>query len=108
MSIGGERDVGRLQIAMEKAVPVCVVQRVGDSGAQCQHTGNRKRSALEARLESTAGDVLHDEEIAAVVAIEVEDRGDAGVRQAREDEGLAPKPLEAVLVDERAAQEHLD
>jgi hypothetical protein len=62
-----------------------------------------------ARLgERAAGDVLHDEELAASPGIEIEDRSDARVREPREHERLSPEPLTTRRVTQGSVQEHLD
>ena len=54
------------------------------------------------------GHVLHDEEVHAVLGVEVEDGRDARVREAGQDVRLAPEALARGRVPERAAQKHLD
>ena len=90
---GGEHDVAGLQVAMENAALVGAVERVGDRGAESGQVVERQRARVEPRLERAAGDVLHDQEVGAVLGVEVEDGGDAGVGEAGEHVRLAAEAL---------------
>ena len=87
---------------MQEAALVRVVERVGDRGADADHLVDRQRPALDARLERAAGHELHDEEVDAVLGVEVEDRRDAGMRETREHVRLAPEALARRVVAQRA------
>ena len=93
LPVGGQHDVARLQVAMKDAVPVRVLERVGDRRAEVEHGVERQRARREARLERAAGHVLHDQEVVAVLGIEVEDGGDAGVGEPGQHQRLAAKSL---------------
>ena len=108
LPVGGQHDVARLQVPMEDAVPVGVLERVGDRRAELEHGVERQRARREPRLERAAGHVLHDQEVVAVLGIEVEHGGDARVGEPGQHPRLAAEALARRRVVERAAQEHLD
>src|SRR6185503_17286081 len=97
-----------LQVTMEKSAAMRIVERVGDRCADLKNKVNREWAALEARLERAARDVLHDKEFAAVQNVEVEDRGDTGVRQSRKHQRLTLESLPALCIANCSAQQHLD
>ena len=82
MTVGGQRHVARLEVAVEKPMPMRIVQRLGDARAQSQDIVYRQRTRCKARLECAAGDVFHDQELAPVPDIEVENGGDTRMREA--------------------------
>ena len=108
LTVGRQRHVARLEVAMEDAVPVRVLERIGDGRAEVEHSIDAAAARREPRLERAAGHVLHDQEVVPVLGIEVEDGGDAGVRETGEHQRLAAKSLAGGRIDQRAAQEHLD
>ena len=87
---------------------MCVVERVGDFGAECQDVGNRKRALSKTRFDASASDVLHDEEVVSILCVEIEDRCDAGVREARKNQRLSTKSLAPCRVLESSAQQELE
>ena len=93
---------------MEEAARVRIGERFADLGADTQHVRDRQRAAGEPRLERAAGHVLHHQEVGARLRVEVEDGGDAGMREPRQHVGLAAEALARRAVVERARGEHLD
>src|SRR5204862_1660468 len=80
MTFGRERDVARLEVAVQEAVLVRVVERFSYGDAQRQHIAYRERTVCKSRFERTPRDVFHDQELVAIAGIEVEDGGDPRVR----------------------------
>ena len=103
-----QHDVAGLQVAMQHATAMRVFQGIADLRSNPRHHVELERASLEERLEGPARDVFHDEEVQVVLGVEVEDRGDPGVGQARENVRLAAKSLARDRICQRAPQEHLD
>jgi hypothetical protein len=93
---------------VQEPVPVRIVERISDRCAQRKYVGHRQRTCFEARLERAAGDVFHDQELAAASRIEVKDGGDTRMGQARKYERLTSKALTRRRVTQSSVQEHLD
>src|SRR6266404_2096671 len=81
ITVGGERHVARLEVAVKEPMPVRIVERVGDCGAEPEHIVHWQRAGCETRLECPARDVFHDQELVAIASIEVEDGGDTRDRK---------------------------
>ena len=108
MAVGGQDDVAGLEVAMKDSLAVRVVERVGNRPADCEDSIDGKRPMLETRLESAAGDVFHDQKLMAILRTEVEYRGDAGMRQPRQYQCLAPESLVAAGMVDNTAHQKLD
>src|SRR4029453_19026935 len=76
----GEHDVARLNVTMDDAFAMRLVQRIGDLGAGPDHLIQRKRLPDDPLSERFSLQILHDEEVDAVVLADVEYR--ANVRMA--------------------------
>ena len=108
MSVRSEDNVSRLQIAMKNSVSMRVVERFGNRTSNLENLRDWKWATVQTCLECASGDVFHDQKVEYFLDIEVEDCGNSRMRQPRQDECLAAKPLAPGCVAERAAQEHLD
>ncbi len=84
-------DVGALDVAMNDAAAVCLDQRVPDLPRDVHRVADRQRPAGGARREHVAFDVLHDEEVGALVFADVVDRGDVRRAQRRGRPGFGEK-----------------
>ncbi len=96
VAAGGDEDVGRLDVAMDDALFVRGVERVGDFDAERQQQSERQGLFRDAVLEGLALQKLHRDEIAAVVLGNVVNRADARMIQRGSGAGFAPETLEGV------------
>ena len=103
-----EHDVARLQVAVNEALAVGVIERIGDLRSICQQFLRRQRSAGEAIVQRFTFQVLHDEEGNPVLLANIEQRTDVRMMERRDCahfgfESVAPiQPMNEVL------QQHLD
>ena len=103
----GQRDIAGLEVAMQESALVRVVERIADLGAEPDQIGHLDRATEQPLLQRPSRHVLHDQEVHAVLRVEVEDRRHTGMRQPRQHMRLAPESLARVRVAERAARQHL-
>ena len=107
---GAEKDVLRLQVPMEDALPVGVSDGVGDAdetGDQAPQFLQRTlpMKLLDGDLEGLPIDQLHRVAGRIVEEIAIVDGADAWMRELREDAGFARQPLVgAAVVDDAGAQ----
>ncbi len=81
----------------------------GDAGADGGDLARRHRLGIAQHGgERAAVDVLHDDEVRAVVLAPVEDGNDVGVRQVRRRLRLAPEALDEGAIDRELGEEHLE
>jgi hypothetical protein len=88
---------------MQHAPRMSAVKCLGDGLAEPGKVVERQGSGRDAGLERAAGHVFHDQEIGAILGVEVEDRGDAGVREPGENQRLTPEALAALCADAHAS-----
>ncbi len=103
-----QHDVGRLEIAMDHAVAMRPVERIGDLGAVADDLVRRQRPARQAAGQRLAFEVLHDEEGDAVLLADVVEHADVRVVQGRDRAGLAVEPLTQLRVVREDGREDLD
>jgi hypothetical protein len=103
-----QHDVARLQVAVNDALTVRLVQRVCDLDRVTEQLVVRQRPALETRGEGLALQVFHDEIVDAVLVADVEQRADVRVGQRRDRSRLALHPLSQVGVRRQVRRQHLD
>ena len=89
-----DHDVRGLDVAVDDAARVAVVERLGDLDADVDDLAEAQRLVADQPEQVRAADERHDEEERALVAAEVVDRDDRGVVHLRDDLRLA---LEALL-----------
>jgi hypothetical protein len=91
-----DHDVARLQVAVDDAAAVRGRQRRGDLGPVAQHLVGRQRASLKPRRKRLPFEVLHDQEVDAILVADVEQRADMGMGQGGDRTRLpveAPSPL---------------
>jgi hypothetical protein len=88
-----QHDVSGLQVPVHDALPVRLVERVGDLRAVAQGLLERQRTLGEALRERVAFEKLHDEVVHVSVPSDVVDRADVGMRELRDRLGLAVETL---------------
>ena len=90
LALAGDHQVRRLEVAVDHAVLVRVVQRVADLDGQVDHLAPGERPALlEDVVEGHPVDVLHREVRGPLVPAEGQEADDVGVAELLEDLGLA-------------------
>ena len=95
---------------MENALPVRILERVGDRRADRPHLVERQRPVRSRASSVPPGHELHHEQVVISLGIEVEDRRDPGC-DSRESVSASRRkrsPGVAVRRPDGAAQEHLD
>ena len=92
----GQHDVAGLQITVRDSLAVRLVERVGDLDGVLQNLFERKRTFLEAFRQRLPFEMLHHQEISAVLAPDVVERANVGMVQARYGACFALKPLAQV------------
>ena len=102
-----EADIGRLEVAVHDAAIVCRFERQGDLPRDGRGVGRPKRPAAQQFPERGALDQLHHQGGVRVDVLEAVYRRDVGVRERREDLGLASEPREPFRVRLGIVQ-HLD
>ena len=110
----GDEDVGGLDVAVQDALGVRQLNRVGDLHAQVEHHRQRQRLAADEPIERLAFQVLHRDVLLALELADVVHRADARVVHRRGGLGLAFEAFERhrvarqrrgqELQDQRAAQ----
>ena len=108
MALGGERDVGRLQVTMDDAAIVRSLQGVGDLPRDRQRVTNGERTGCQPIGEGTSLHQLHDQELRTLLIFQTIERCDVWMGQTREDLRLAAKPRDAFGIGNRRRWERLD
>ena len=91
-----QQDVLRLQITMDHAMPVRVVERARDGRGDVHRVVHRELLlALEARAQALALDVRHDVEQQTIGLARVEQREQVGMLQVSRDANLTQEPVGA-------------
>ena len=78
-AVGTELDVGRLQVAVDDALLVGCVKRIGDLPGDGQHVGNRNRALRNPLGEREPLDQFHDERGGACASLEAVNGRDVGM-----------------------------
>ena len=95
--VARRHDVLGLDVAVDDAAGVAVVERLGDLRPDVEDVAEAERAFAQELPQVRAGQDRHDEEERPLVPAEVVDRDDAGVVHLRDDLGLALEALLGVL-----------
>jgi hypothetical protein len=107
LPVVGDKQVGRLDIAVDDALLVRGIQRIGDlDGQLCQVLG-RQRPAQDPLLECATLQQLHGDEVPAVGFVDVVNGANIGVVQRRGGARLALEAFERVLIARKLFRQEL-
>ncbi len=95
--VARRHDVLGLDVAVDDAAGVAVVERLGDLRPDVEDVAEAQRAFAQERPQVRAGQDRHDEEESPFIPAEVVDRDDAGVVHLGDDLGLALEALLGVL-----------
>src|SRR4051794_28635508 len=101
-------DVAWLQIAVNDAVPVRLVERVGDLDQRAERFAYRKGATPDPLVQRLPFDVLHHEILRALVQAYVVQRADMWVVEAGDDSCLTLEPIPAVGIVGEMSRQDLD
>ena len=92
----GQHDVGRLQVAVRDAFPVCIRQPGQNIGKDTHHFAERQffrmhTQRIQIGFEGVAFKQFHDHVIQVILYIEVEDLNDVGMPQGGDCTGFPPE-----------------
>ena len=107
-AVGGEQDVGRLQIAVHDPAPVRHLHGLGQRGQQRGRLAGRLRRARQGLGQAAPLEELHGEVRPPLVVAHVVDLDDVRVPQARHRLRLALEPRPLVRSGVRAGDQHLE
>ena len=102
-----EQDVARLEVAVDHAALVGIVDRVGHRGHQRGRLAGRQRPVGQPLRQALALDEAHREVVLALVLADLVDRHDARVVEVGRRLGLGVEPLDVGLVGKLAGEDHL-
>ena len=102
-----EQDVARLEVAVNHAALVGIVDRFGNRGHQRGRLAGRKRSVGQPLGQALALDEAHREVVLALVLADLEDRDDPGVIEIGRGLGLGVEALDVGLIGKLAGEDHL-
>ena len=101
-------DVARFQVTVHDAVPVRLIESVGDLNRKPQRLLNGQGPAREQLGERLALQVFHDEKVDSVLAADVIERADVGVIQTGDSPGLPLEPQLPLRVLRPVARQYLE
>ena len=104
----GDEDVRGLDVAMDDALRVCRIERVGDFDAELDDPIELERVSLDEMFERPPFEQLHHEELLPLVLADVVDRADVRVIQRRRRARLALKALRGRRVARQLGRQELD
>ena len=104
----GQHDVRRLQIAMDDALLMRLLQGLSDFCSNLQNLIERQRAFRQALGESLAFEILHDQEVGAVLRADVVKRADIRMLQRGNGFGLALHALLQFRVSGEMRRQNLD
>ena len=103
-----EEDVGRLEVAVDHAVPMGILDRLGDLHQQRGGLAWRQRSVGDLLRQALPLDEAHREIMLALVLADLEDRHDPRMIEVGRRLGLGMEAPDVGLVGELAGQDHLE
>ena len=104
----GDEQVRRLEVAVDDALAMRGVERVGDVLAVAQHLVQRDRAARDPRLQRLALQQLHHHELLAGVLADVVQRADVRMIERRDGARLAEEALHRLRLATRFLGQELD
>ena len=104
----GEHDITRLQIAVNHAMPMGLIQRVCDLNAVTKRLIDWERPLCNARRQILALQIFHDEIVEAIMRANVVYRADMRVAECRHRAGFALETLAVFGVAGKVWSQHLD
>ena len=104
----GDEDVRRLDVAMNDALAVRRIQRVGHFGREIEQQFVLHRTPADAMLQRHAVEKLHDHEDAAVFLADVVNGADVGMIQRRSRARLAAKTLQRSRIARHIVRQKLE
>ena len=108
VSLLGQHDVGRLQIAVQKPAGMRFLERLGDLSGQPQDIGQRQSAVVQTALQRLAGEVIHHEEHVIAVFANFENLADVRMIERGHCHRLAAQTLARVRVSRELACQPLD
>ena len=103
-----QHHVAGLQIAVDDALPVRLVESVGDLDAEAERLIERQRALRQPVRERLALEILHDEILDFALASDVVQRADVRMREGGDRLRLAFEPLARLGRRGQPARQHLD
>ena len=108
-AVARQHDVAGLEIPVHHAVPMRVVQRIGDLDGDAQRERQRQRAVLQPPREGHAVDVLHHQEDRRAVLTDVMERADIRMGDAGDGARFVAEPFDpAARRVHELAREQLD
>jgi hypothetical protein len=89
----GEHDVARLEIAMDHSLPVCPIEGVGDLSGVLEQQREWQRLTTHSLRKGLAFEVLHYQEVGAVLMADVVKGADVSMREFGDTSRLTLKAL---------------
>ena len=108
LSARRDEDVAGLEIAVDDALGMRRLERVGHADGQVQHDGHREWPPPNRGPQRLAFDQLHRDEMLAVVLADVVDGADVGVIQRRGRARFAPQPFRSLRVRDEVWRQELE
>ena len=106
--VGGDLDVGRLEVAMDDSCFVRFLERLRNLPGNGERFGERDRAPPNPLLQGLAGHEFHHQEVAAVRFFDAVDRGDVWMIQRGQHARFALEPGNPVAVMAEGFREELD
>jgi hypothetical protein len=104
----GQHHVGGFQVAMNNAVSMRRVERVGDLGPDSKHLVDRQRAAQQAVRQRLTRKMFHHEEVDAVLRADVVERADVRVGEARDRAGFVAEAFLTIGIGGEVGRQNLD
>ena len=103
-----DEDVRRLDIAVDDALGVCRIQRVGELDGDLQQVGDPHRTAIDAVAEALAPEYLHHDIGSAFVVADVENCANPGMAQRAGGSRLDTEAVERLTAGDRLRGKELE
>ena len=107
-AVARQHHVAGLEVAVDDAGAMGGGHRLCDLAAERDHVIDRQCAARQSILEGLALEVLHDQEVHAVLGADVVERADVRMAELRDRPRLAPQPLTQQRILGELPRQHLD